>query len=464
MTDLDPFERRFADALLGYADEVDAGVDAAALAGRVLGGRRGRRARAFAWPAPAISRLAWVLIAAALLTALLVGSLVVGARRPDRAVVVAPTPMPFPTVIAAESDILATTKAKPLPAQATCPAGSNPDALGPAGQQRPLVVIEGASMAFDSHAGRIVLFAETNADAWRTWTLDVCANTWQRMRPSDPPPAPTEEAPVQLVYDADSDRTLAFADTGRIWGYDLADDRWSKIGWFPDARGIWRSPPGGFQWRGGIAAVYHDPSGLVIVYDGVTMWAYDVEANALAKVRQRPDPSRPAGSGSPDGTVEFSKISLAYDSRNDLLVAHVVPKENAQPETWTFDPGTGTWRLELAGATPEMALVGGYVWPEVGTRGVFDKASGLTLFNERRDNQLHEYDAAQRTWRTLPTFRDRGTDSWCSSVPPVFDSLNGRIVCYVRGYFEPSAVSAFTATTGEWRWLLEPPQPASPSP
>jgi len=37
-------------------------------------------------------------------------------------------------------------------------------------------------------------------------------------------------------------------------------------------------------------------------------------------------------------------------------------------------------------------------------------------------------------------------------------------VCYVRGYFEPGGVSAFTAATEEWRWLLEPPQPASPSP
>jgi hypothetical protein len=415
-------------------------------------------------PAPVISRLAWVLIAAALLTGLLVGSMLVGARRPDRAVVVVSSPMPSPTVIAAESDILATTKAKPLPAQATCPAGSDPEAPGPAGQERPSGHDAGA-MVFDRHAGRIVLLAGEYQIGSRTWTYDVCTNTWQQMSPAEEPPSPTDLAPISLVYDADSDRTLAFTDTGQVWSYDLATDLWTHPGWFPEARGILRSPPGGFQWRGGVAALYHDRSGLVIVYDGVSMWAYDVEANTLAKVRQRPDPASPAGSGAPDGTVQFSRISLGYDSRNDLVVAHVIPTELGEPETWTFDPGTGAWRLEASVATPEMTLVGGYVWPEVGTRAVFDAASGLTLYHgptqldERWANQVEAYDASRRAWRTLYTHA-LGDIDWCNGMPPVYDPLNGRIVCQggaSSGVSAATGVSTFSTATGQWRWLLEPP-------
>jgi hypothetical protein len=399
-------------------------------------------------PAPAISRLAWVLIAAALLTGLLLGSMLVGARRPDRAVVVAPSPMPSPTVIAAESDILATTKAKPLPPQATCPPGSNPDAPGPGGQERPFAVW---AMGFDRHADRVVALEVETARS-QTWTFDVCTNTWQRMSPTEEPPVAGEGS---FLYDADSDRTLAFTDTGRIWSYDLATDRWTEAGWFPEAAGIWRSPPGGFQWRGGVAALYHDPSGLVILYDGETMWAYDVDTNTLATVRQRSDPSRPAGSAVPH-TEAFGQTSLGYDSRNDLLIAHVVSEESGQPETWTFDPGAGTWRLETSVETPTLTLHSGYLWPEVGTRAVFDEAAGLTLFNAPLDMQLVAYDASRRAWRTVYSKTDTpGYVGWCGNVPPVYDPVNRRIVCRAarpEGWGE----TAFSAATGEWRWLLEP--------
>lgn len=414
------------------------------------------------WPGPtfAVPRLAWVLLTAALLTALLIGSLVAGARRPDRAVVIVPLPLPSPTVVAAESDVLATTKARPLPAQATCPAGSDPDAPGPSGQEGPFTESAGV-MAFDRHAGRIILLAAEMTIGSNTWTFDVCANTWRRMSPTEEPPVPRDQGDqVSLVHDADSDRTLAFTDTGVIWSYDLAADEWVTAGSFPEI-----AHPERWEGASGIAALYHDRSGLVIVYDGKMMWAYDVDANTLAKVRQRPDPSRPAGSGAPDGTVTFSKFSLAYDSRNDLVVAHVVPTETAKPETWTFDPGTGAWRLEASAVTPEAAFVGGYLWPEVGTWGVFDEASGLVLFNERWANQLDEYDAAQRAWRVLPTIREpvvvNGNSNWCSSVPPVYDPLNERIVC--RADHLGNATSAFSASSGEWRWLVEPRADPAPS-
>jgi hypothetical protein len=375
--------------------------------------------------------------------------------------------MPSPTVIAAESDILATTKAGPLPAQATCPAGTNPDAPGPADQGRPLTETAGA-MAFDRHAGRVALLAAEMSVGSNTWTFDVCANVWQRMSPSEEPPVPRDGGQVSLVYDVDSDRTLAFTDTGQVWIYDLAADRSTEAGRFAEI-----SDPE--RWEvgvSGIAVLYHDRSGLVIVYDGVEIWAYDVDTNSLAKVRQVPDPTRPAGSGAPDGTVERSRNSLGYDSRNDLVVAYVrrpdTADTTAQPETWTFNPRTGAWRLEASVVTPEILVYGGWVWPEVGATGVLDEGSGLTLFNEPLGNQLNEYDAAERAWRTLPTVREDAIAGWCASEVPVYDPINERIVCRAAPPQDPghpaSGVSTFSAATGEWRWLLEPGPPGSPSP
>ena len=79
-------------------------------------------------------------LAALLLVGLMAAALFVGGWRPDRAVVIAPSPTPAATAATADdegTDVLATTKARPLPAQATCPPGSDPDALGPADQERP---------------------------------------------------------------------------------------------------------------------------------------------------------------------------------------------------------------------------------------------------------------------------------------------------------------------------------------
>lgn len=113
----------------------------------------------------AIPTVAWLLLLTGLLLGLVVGGLAGGLwRGPDRTVVVPPSPRPVTvmTVVEEATDILATTKARSLPSQATCPPGSDPDVLGEADQARPagyaLVTVAGA-VAFDRHAGRIVLLA-----------------------------------------------------------------------------------------------------------------------------------------------------------------------------------------------------------------------------------------------------------------------------------------------------------------
>lgn len=466
MDEMDGFERRAADTLAWYADDVSPAVDAAAVARRVALEHPRRGARALPWVRVAIPRVAWLLLLAGMLVGLVVGGLVGGTWRPDHAGVVVPSPSPTPaaTDITAETDVLAMTRARALPAHATCPEGSDPDALGPADQERPAALRPG-SMAFDRRAGRIVLLAGEYQPAQNTWTFDVCTNTWQRMHPAEEPPSPTDFAPIQLVYDADSDRTLAVTSTGVVWTYDLAADRWTVGTRLLEASGLYRTS-GGFEWNGGVAAFYHDPSGLVVLYNGETMWAYDVDTDTLAKIRQRPDPSRPAGSGTPHAGV-FGSISVGYDTLNDLIVAHVVPEDGmqGQPATWSFDPGTGTWRQETSATTPVLKLVSGWIWPEVGTRAVFDAASGLTLFQDAPGARLEAYDAARRAWRTL--YRSDGEApgyvAWCDSMPPVYDPLNARVVCHGVVGIE-SGLSTFSTATGQWRWLLEPLSRTRPSP
>ena len=394
------------------------------------------------------------------------------------------------TVVDEASDILATTKAKPLPAQAACPPGSDPDAPGPLDQERPSgywVVVGAGGMAFDRRAGRIVVLAGVGEGAaqWQTWTYDVCTNTWHRMSPPEEPPSR-----ARLVYDVDSDRTLAFtnaddpSDYHDIWSYDSAADRWTKLGSFPGAGDETSNPTYG-------TIFYHDPSGLVVLYDGATMWAYDVESNTLARVRQQPDPLLPTGSGLPEG-----KIAFGYDPEQDLVVAVVVPyageSSDRDPnlparvlvpqrpwgETWTFDPGTGAWQKEASPAASDL-IVCGAMWrgstecyPTNG-RAVFDEAAGLTVFITRdygmpaAPGRVDAYDAGQRAWHTLSPATGSGGDGayWCTSMPPVYDLPNGRIVCL--GPDNPgglAGVSAFSSATGQWRWLLEPGPAVSPAP
>jgi hypothetical protein len=293
------------------------------------------------------------------------------------------------------------------------------------------------------------------------------------------------------VYDADSDRIVLFTDAyyREIWTYDLLADRWAQVGQIPF--GLFPTEEDGTSNPTYGTVFYHDPSGLVVLYDGAMMWAYDVESNTLAKVRQRPDPSLPAASGLPEG-----KIAMGYDPGADLAVAVVVPyagessdRDPNQPsrylvpqrpwgETWTFDPGTGTWHNELLPAASDLIVCGVMWWgstecyPTNG-RAVFDEASGRTVFITRdygmpaAPGRVDAYDAGQHAWRTLSPATGSGGDGsyWCTSMPPVYDPLNRRILCLAPdnpGVF--AGVSGFSSTTNEWRWLLEPGPAVSPAP
>jgi hypothetical protein len=94
MTEHDVFERRLRAALLRHVADAPTGFDALEFAREVAAQEpRGRRLAArLSWPSLAVPGYAWVLLAAGLLFALVVGGMVAGAMgwRPNLAVMIAP--------------------------------------------------------------------------------------------------------------------------------------------------------------------------------------------------------------------------------------------------------------------------------------------------------------------------------------------------------------------------------------
>jgi len=171
---------------------------------------------------------------------------------------------------AAWSPILSTTKARPAPTAATCPEGSNPNAPGPIDQARPG---EGPwsnqAAVFDTRAGRIVYVDESG----ETWTFDVCTNIWRAMEPAFVPDA-AHLGEGQLVYDIDSDRTIAFGPRN-VYAYDAAANTWTR-----------RGSPDGRDLRGSWTGAGYDPvSGLVLVqFDDGMLVAYDVDTDTWTEI------------------------------------------------------------------------------------------------------------------------------------------------------------------------------------
>lgn len=435
MAERDRFELDLTAALRAYAEDAPTQVRPAELARRLAVTHPHRRAVLSFWPPVAVARPAQMLLLAGLLLAALLGStLLVGAWRDDP-ISVAPPTSPSPGPAADESPtLLATTRARALPPAATCPTGTDPDAPGPAGQARPPKGPEdytNRAMAFDRRAGRIVLLADRREGGSRTWTFDVCANTWQDMSPSLEPPILSGPSRTWLVYDADSDRTVALVRQQglmqglQVWSYDLSANRWTHGSDSPVNEGV-----------STYGVAYHDPSGLVVTYDGNLLWAYDVDRDRWAVETQRPDPPGPSGLVLPSGF-----LTLAYDSSLDLLVV-VTDRPAGEPEAWTFDPGTRTWARRGA-LPPDLQRAG-----DVGSRtAVFDESTGWTALFSIGGVRVEGYHAGRREWAVLNDILWGPT--WCDDDTAVYDSLNGRIVCR-----EIHGVTAFTTTDGAWQFLL----------
>ena len=334
----------------------------------------------------------------------------------------------------AGANVLATTQAHALPPEATCPLDTDPDAPGPVHGARPAAGT--TATAFDRQSAMIVALVTFPPDSAQTWAFDVCTNAWTRQSN-----APGLVLPV-LVYDADSDLTIALSaarSTGRRasrpWSYDLDADRWVRRSDGP----VPTSVAGGSTtpWSY-LKAAYHDPSGLVVVYDGTRMWAYDVEADRWSSVRQQESADTPAG---------VYATTFSYDPNAATFVAHADLTWDGQQAALTFDPVAGTWRRG-----PGIGFSGPHCsWVQTfGCAAAFDAATGMTIHVDR--GRVDGWDSAQDTWTTLSRGKTADAQFVSCRGDSAFDTLNGRLVCLASD----GSMAAFTPTTRAWKWLLEP--------
>jgi len=424
MAELDVFEARFAAAYRRYLDEVPTDVDAAAVVRAAATARP--RARWAAWrgalrPATA---LAWPVLVALVIAALVAGLVLVGSQpqRDDPAVVLPVATATFQPAAVTANPLVEHT-AKPADPTFVCPPGSTPDEPGRVDQARPSSDIS-LAMAFDRRAGRVVALAYVD-NGRQTWTFDVCTNTWTRMYPNREPPPRTG----QLVYDVDSDVTVA-SDGTRMWAYDYAANTWTEKG----VATAW-------LWA------YDPVSGLVVAYGGpdpsVPLSMYDVETDTWTPIHKvngaRPDTGALSLSGWP--------LVLVYDASVDRIVTSV------GAETWLFDIRTGRWSKSGA-ETPDVIEVFA-----TGPAIVYDEAAERTVLIGDVP-RLAAYDATADRWEILAEADPERAAGF--QLNAVYDPVNRRLVGWQPRYMHQDDLFAFDLVTREWTVLLAASQPVTP--
>jgi hypothetical protein len=332
--------------------------------------------------------------------------------------------------------ILATTRAKPAPPAATCPPDTDPNAPGPADEERP-EEWEGSNpaAAFDRHAGRIV-WVDTLGE---TWTFDVCANTWHRMNPTG---AMIGELSGGMVYDVDSDLTVALG-FEHISVYDANTNTWTQPSNNTVGIGDDLIVPTG--------AAYDPVTGLIVTsnhrWTSETsplyweFWAYDVDTNewtALGPLRTEP---------SKQEQLDF----LGYSEQLDRLIG--AGYLDGEVGTILVDPRTGDVTV-----LPIESPVVDIGWPNE----TYGAAGGTVYTTTNTVDTPHDvcgFDANARSWTTCFDLPD---DTYTGGFPfpsLVGDPVNNRLVV-----INPSASALATASrfgaidlaTGEWTQLLAP--------
>jgi hypothetical protein len=397
MADPDVFERRLRAALVRHTGGGRTDFDALGFA-RMVAAKEPRRhglGAILGWRVVAVPRVAWVLLLAALLIAMVAGMLVVGSQPTRKLPAVVPS---FPLAFA-------------------CPPGTNPDNPGPVDQARPATAADMTLAAFDRGAGKLVLrtqgrYVEGVDTTFETWTFDVCTNTWMQMHPAR---EPGSWSSMLLVYDVDSDLTIAQAE-GRVWAYDLEADTWTPLG---QRRSSW-------PW-------FYDPaSGLVVASDFHTpmgLWTYDVDTDTWTATRQANLPDIE------EGDWRFS----ALDASVDRMIVYVETVGGF--ETWQFDLRTGTWSRSTT-VTPAVALNPLLAYDEAAERTVVFGAGPLAAYDATADRWevLSEQGVTTTGWRFLG-----------------YDSVNARFIgLNLDVDATPADLLAFDPLTMQRTVLLEP--------
>jgi len=303
--------------------------------------------------------------------------------------------------------ILATTVARAAAPAGRCPAGTDPNAPGPPGQDQPHTGGNGVHAgAFDTHTGRIVYVDAS----YETWTFDVCTNVWRAMNAIG---ATKGGLPGGMVYDIDSEVVVALG-SGHVSVYDIDSNTWT---WLPSdflGPGVNQFAPSG--------GVYDPVSGLIITTrvtgEAVDVWTYDIDTNTATSI------GRLKG---PDGENLSGFELLGYSGGIDRLILG-----SFRNVTALVDPRTGQTTLI---ETPTPGILRGWSTSQATQAG---DTAYVTLgdwqdvegFRTRFPGQVCGFDPDAAAWTSC--FEIRG-----GSLPYVFDAvvgdpINNRLV-YIRG-------------------------------
>ncbi len=340
--------------------------------------------------------------------------------------------------------ILSTTMAKAAPPAATCPAGTNPNAPGPADQGRPAPGwVSNQAGAFDRHTGRIV-YVDV---AGETWTFDVCTSTWQKMDPVGAPISDEDRYDLandpsrilgELVYDIDSDRTIAFG--ARSLGvYDANANTWTQ-----------KSYPSklGFDGNGDynpVGAVYDPMSGLIITGNTGDVSAYDVDTDQWIFV----------GSAREEGEGPYAFL-VGYSPATDQLVFQAYVGKG---------PDYGSRGVVVDLRNGEQTAVSGQGANGKGVFGWFAYATDTDTAYIRTERQgICEFDPIALDWDTCLPRSDSLNPRFALHTAMVGDPINNRLILIHGSGGEWSSLGeddvwAIALDTGEWTQLLAPSSP-----
>jgi hypothetical protein len=251
--------------------------------------------------------------------------------------------------------------------------------------------------------------------------------------------SPTGDIPGELgaglVYDADSDVTVAFG-YGSTFVYDAGANTWTRQDISP------------IEWPAG--AAYDPISGLIVTTEltdrYLDAWAYDVDTDAWTPIGR-------LWEGSED-YVWFELLGFSLEA--DRLIFGSV--ENL---TALVDPRTGTKTI-IETRTPAIS----FGWPKAQYGPAADTtfvAEGVTVdggaFDAQFPNQICGFDIDTSAWTLC--YPMPGDSSYASFTAMVGDPINDRLVVLhgVYGNFWVSSddgVWAIALDTGETMELLTP--------
>ena len=282
------------------------------------------------------------------------------------------------------------------PTSFVCPPGSTPGRTGPAKEARPTYF----RAAMDAGSGKIVAVETTGTGTTgRTWTLDVCTNTWRMMRP---PREPDLNWWMPLVYDADAHLIVGISRDGFVWTYSVEGNTWTPRPWSGGSL-----PP--MLWH----ATYEPSSGNVIARDPASgdLWSYSVGASEWTRFG-KPGPINGYGYGD----------LMTYDTALRRLVLVLMPGLQSMPsQVWTFEPTSGSWTRQQA-VPPQF---------ETGEIAYDQSAQRIVVFG---NGVLATYDATKDRWATVPLPRSlshplTGAGPLARiNLTMVYDPVNERIV------------------------------------